>query len=123
MNRKQQLAAMRRARIEARRRQQIAAVNSAALDRAKERTGSDWKTAQQIQVSPGYLCHIRKGRKTLSPYAGMKLAMLLNEAPYHWVLLALAQGAKSKRARRGYLDFRSVVLEVSIPRQSRGLYW
>jgi hypothetical protein len=120
MNRRQELAAKRRAEAVKRQRLAAARICGIALDQAKEKTGSDWKTAQLAGVTPGYVCNIRKGRRPMSPFFAMKLSLLLNEGAFQWVLLALAYGARNQKRRDAFLDFRAGVTEL---RQARYEKW
>ncbi|MFP5358390.1 MAG: hypothetical protein ACLGHI_08060 [Gammaproteobacteria bacterium] len=119
MNRRQQLAAKRRTAALERQRMAAARICAIALDQAKAKTGSDWKTAQVTGVSPGYVCHVRKGRRPMSPFFAMKLSLLLNEGAFQWVLLALAHGARNQKKRDAFLDFRAGVSELRKARYER----
>ena len=110
MNRRQQQIAKRQRRerhIEQLRRKRFAAVNRQILDKAKELTGSDSKTALKIGISRQNLSDIRHGRRMMPPYAAAKLARLLKRQPIYDVLHALHQVSKSHKTREFWLDMRS----------------
>ncbi|WP_152551604.1 helix-turn-helix domain-containing protein [Polycyclovorans algicola] len=57
------------------------------LDKAKEQTGSDPKTAEKIGVSKGALSHIRAGTRPLPIDAAVTLGKMLG-LPWHQVVAA-----------------------------------
>jgi transcriptional regulator with XRE-family HTH domain len=68
------------------------------LDKAKERTGSDPKTAERIGISKGLVSQTRSGNRPLPPDACVELADLLG-LPWH-VVFAAAEAHHSKDEKR-----------------------
>jgi hypothetical protein len=96
-----------RARLAARRersRQLRTGVVAADLDQARKLTGSDWKTAQRLGLTPQHLSNYRNGHRQLTPAAAIKLANLLKKPLFPAVAIALAYTAKSRKHRELWLD-------------------
>lgn len=73
------------------------------LDAARLKTGSDWKTAQQLHITPQRLCDIRKGRRPMTTEAAVRLARLLGEHPFSALSRTLADRSFSRTTRRFWL--------------------
>jgi len=105
---RQRLARQQREKTtKARQRPQLARLARNALNRAKERTGSDLKTAALLGIPPSHLCDFRKGLRRIDPRSAVELANLLNENVMQALGNALAFTARSTSARHFWLDFAS----------------
>lgn len=83
--------------------QRIREVNR-RLDLAKAKTGSDWKTAQVLHVSPQRLCDIRKGRRPMTTECAVRLGKVLGEHLFTTLARTLADRAYSQSSRRFWLN-------------------
>jgi len=66
------------------------------LDVAKERTGSDPKTAEQIGISKGAMSEIRKGDRALPIDAAVELGRIVGK---EWSVVVAAAEAHRRRKR------------------------
>lgn len=73
------------------------------LNDAKEKTGSDRKTAQAIHLTPQNVSDIRHGRRKLPAHAAMRLARLLNQHVFTALAHSLSDSAKSHKLRDFWL--------------------
>lgn len=72
------------------------------LDRARQITGSDYKTAQAICVSKQRIAHIRSGRNRMPPYIAGKLAELIGDDPMIYASKAHADLALNKQEEKDW---------------------
>ena len=66
------------------------------IDRAKQKFGSDYRSAKVIGVSTSYLSKVRAGEKPMSPEVASDLAEAIGEDPIIAAIEALAARAKTK---------------------------
>lgn len=91
--------------MKARQRRMRAEVSAAALDRAKAKTGSDYKTAQIIHTTPQRVSDYRKARRPMGPEQAARLAYFLGDPILQAVALALAFSCKKRQTREFWLSF------------------
>jgi len=70
------------------------------LDHAKERTGSDYKTAQALEVTPQRINDWRKGRQRIPHGEVVLLAQLAGLEPEAWAARIICSHYKGEKLQR-----------------------